>query len=143
MKDGIYKELFTLVRHEGERLIVINPDTDEGVVVMRLSEFKKLTEGSKEMVVEPQVAEIEGDAPILAKNDVENLSFWENPNAPSARKVSKLDNAVDSGRIHERKSATASDKEEFELVPEDSPKESEEEPAGDEYYFEPAEEIGL
>lgn len=141
MKTNVYKELFTLVRKEGERLVVIDPETDDGVVVMRLSEFKKLTGGAKEITVEKIEEEVGVDEPILAKNIAQNLSFWEHSSAEKDAPAIKLDNSDDSGRIHERKSAIASEKEEPELVHETS--DVKEESAGEEYYFEPAEEIGL
>ena len=141
MKHNIYKELFTLVGKEGERLVVIDPDTDDGVVVMRLSEYKKINSDHKEIVVEKIDEQETEDMPTLAKNETQDLSFWENSSEQDDIKTKELDNKHDSGRIHERKSATTSKKEELELVPEKE--EVKEESAGEEYYFEPAEEIGL
>ena len=126
MSKNIYKELFSLVRKEGERLVVIDPSTDDGLVVIKLSEYQRLRDGTTE--------KNEDIEPILADNLQKNLSFWENGTTENSQEAPELDNSANSGRIIERKSAKTSDKVEKELV---------EEPAGEEYYFEPAEEIGL
>lgn len=127
MKGNIYKELFSLVRNEGERLVVVNPETEDGLVVLKLSEYKRLRGEGEQST---KNAETE---PILAQNTDKNLSFWPSEDAEKEPSGAKLDNSVNSGRIHERNSANTSVKEP-ELV---------EESAGEEYYFEPAEEIGL
>ena len=141
MKDNIYKELFTLVKKDGERLVVIDPETDEGLVVIRLSEFKRLSNENREIMIDETQDEITADEPILAKNLTQNLSFWDHAKEKKAPEAKELDNKHDSGRIHECKSVTGNKKEELELVPETL--EVKEESAGEEYYFEPAEEIGL
>ena len=103
MKNTIYKELFSLVRHDGEHLVVINPETDDGVVVMRLSEFKKLRGDSEDKGQVPESLPIVEKEPILAKKEAEDLSFWEASKHSTEENTVELDNKGDSGRIHERK----------------------------------------
>ena len=147
MHGNIYKELFELVRNEGERLVVVDPSTDDGLVVLRLSEYKRLRGADSE--IQTHLAN-QDKAPILAEKDDKNLSFWDDTTRVKEDSATTLDRTSDSGRIHPRKDAQVSEKstssvnrnDDFVLVPEKDV-ETNEEPAGEEYYFEPAEEIGL
>jgi hypothetical protein len=139
MENNIYKELFTLVHHEGERLVVINPETDEGLVVIKLSEYKRLRDTEQT----DHLPQVDKDDPILAKNIEKNLSFWEHTKEETEPIAIQLDNPANSGKIHERKSAKSS-KTSTKVHIQDEPQLVEDETsAGEEYYFEPAEEIGL
>lgn len=93
--DNIYKELFNLVRTSGERLIVVNPDTDKAVVVLPLSDYQKLT--APERIVQSdndECAELPHGAGKEHKK-TRTVSFWQNIDEPSTAR-SKPD--ISSGR---------------------------------------------
>jgi len=132
MNGNIYKELFNLVRSEGERLVVVDPNSGEGLVVLRLTEYQKLREDGIRRIPVTSDNKLK---PTLARNSDKNLYFWDDENEEKDDNLGKLDKQVYSGRIIERKTEkTEGKKKELKL---------EDETAGGEYYFEPTEEIGL
>ena len=150
MNKSFYKELFSLIRDEGERLVVIDPDNDDGLVVIKLSEYKRLRDFAK--------ADAQQKQPTLAQISQKDLSFWDTaPKEEEALKSTSdvrepssfapsIDKEANSGRIHERKSAKVSPSKAKQPLQSRQNKQNtnkEEEAAGGEYYFEPAEEIGL
>lgn len=123
-KRNLYKEIFNLVKKTGEKLVIINPDIDEAVVVMPIADYRALllkdsgmSKVEKNMAIEPP--------------DTDDLSFWQTPDWQTPEEGGQtLDKPADSGRIDKVKSKKSMDNITADYFDESNL-------AGEGYYFEP------